>query len=148
MRRPALTLLAVALLATGPGCGGDGADSPADAVRTYNEAVAEGDGERACAQLDPAAQEELRQSTQGEARGSCEETIELLSDFYDDATKDRLRKAKVVATAEGDRATARLTLPTGLGGPDQRQAYELRRVDGDWKIESLGLTPEPPPTAP
>lgn len=149
MRRSALTLLAVALLATGAGCGGgDGADSPAGAVRTYNEAVAEGDGERACNQLDAAAREELHQSTQGEARGSCEETIELLSDFYDDATKDRLRNAKVAATTEGDRATARLTSPTGLGGPDQRQVYELRRVDGDWKIASLGLTPEPAPVAP
>lgn len=130
-------------------CGGDSeAGSPGDAVRAYNDAVADGDGERACGHLDPAAQEELRLSTQGEARGSCEQTIEVLSDFYDDATKERLRDSRVTAAAEGDRAAARLASPAGLGGPDREQTLELRRTDGEWKIVSLGLTVEPPPPAP
>lgn len=149
MRRPLLTLLALALLAAGPACGGDeDAGTPAAAVESYNEAVADGDGERACGILDPAAEEELRQATQGEARGSCDQIVSLLSAFYDDATKDRLRDAQVAATTQGDRATARLTTPTGFGGPDQEQTYELRRADGEWTIVSLGLTIEQPPEAP
>src|SRR5215210_6189363 len=99
MLRPALTVAALALVTTSTGCGGDdGAASPADAVRAYNGAVADGDGDRACAQLDASAQKELQQSTQGAARGSCKQVIELLAAFYDDATKQRLRDAKVAAS--------------------------------------------------
>ena len=149
MRRRHTTLVAIAALTAFAGCGGDdAASSPAGAVRAYNDAVADGDGERACGHLDPAAQEELRQSTQGEARRSCRETIELLAAFYDDATKKRLRDAKVAATSEGDRAAARVKSPAGLGGPDREQTLELRRADGDWKIVSLGIAIEPVPPAP
>jgi hypothetical protein len=126
-------------VATAIGCGGDdGASSPADAAREYNGAVADGNGERACNLLDRSAQEELRASTQGSARGSCKQVIELLSAFYDDATKQRLRDAKVTASQEGDSGAARFTSPTG---PQAEQTYELRRVDGNWKITSLGITP-------
>ena len=147
MRRRRLTTLLTILVAGVAACGDENeASTPAGAVRAYNDAVADGDGERACGHLDPAAQEELRQSTQGEARRSCERAIELVAAFYDDATKERLRKAEVAATTRGDEAAARLTTPTGFG--ERRQRLELRRVDGEWKIVSLGLTVEPPPPAP
>jgi len=140
---PALTAAALALAATTTtsACGeDDDASSPADAVRAYNSAVADGDGERACARLDQAAQNELRDSTQGAARGSCQQTVELLAAFYDDATKERLRDAEVAASEQGDRGSARFTSPVGSGGPERQQTYELRRIDGDWKMTSLGLT--------
>ena len=146
--RQLITLLAITVLPMAA-CGNDGdTSSPAGTVRAYNDAVADGDGERACGYLDPAAQEELRQSTQGEARGSCEQVIDLLADFNDDATKDRLRDAEVAASEEGDRAAARLASPDGFGGPDRQQTIELRRTDGEWKIVSLGLVIEPAPVAP
>jgi hypothetical protein len=135
-------LPAVALLLTVAGCGSGGASSPADAVRSYNSALASGDGERACEQLDERARQELQQSTQGAIRGSCRKVIEALAAFYDDATKDRLREAAVQAQPHGDRATATFTSPVGFGVPDRRQSYELRKVGGAWKIASLGLTPE------
>jgi hypothetical protein len=134
-------LPAVALALTVVGCGSGGASSPADAVRAYNTALADADGERACEYLDPSAQQELQQSTQGAIRGSCRKVIEALAAFYDDATKDRLREANVQAEPHGDRATATFTSPVGFGVPDRQQSYELRKVDGDWKIASLGLTP-------
>jgi len=141
MRRPALTAAALVLATAPSACGGDdGAASPADAVRSYNNAVADGDGERACNQLDSAAQQELRDSTQGAARGSCKQVIELVAAFYDDATKERLRDAKVAGSEQGDRGSARFTSPVGFGGPEREQTYELRKVDGEWKITSLGLT--------
>jgi hypothetical protein len=140
MRRPALTACAVALAATPSACGGDdGASSPAEAVRAYNGAVADGDGERACAQLDKSAQIELRDATQGAARSSCKQVVELLAAFYDDATKERLRDAEIAASQQGDRGAARFTSPIGSGGPAQAQTFELRRIDGEWKITSLGL---------
>ena len=150
MLRPALTVAALALAVTGAGCGGDDASStPAGAVRTYNDAVADGNGDKACAQLDVAAQKELQESIQGAARGSCKKVIEAIAAFYDDATKDRLREAKVAASEQGDRGRARFNSPSGLGGPDQAQTYELRREDGNWKITSLGLSgPDPGTGAP
>src|SRR5215203_4968980 len=149
MSRPALTVLPLALGAALIGCGGDdGGSSPADAVRAFNGAVADGDGDRACAVLDDAAEAELQQSTQGSASSSCKQVIKLLAAFYDDATKDRLRDVKVEAPAEGERATARFTSPAATGGPEREQTYELRRVDGDWKIDSLGLEPAEPGLVP
>ena len=149
MKRPVMTACALALAAAPSACGDDGASSPADAVRAYNHALADGDGEKACAQLDNAAQKELQESIQGAARGSCKKVIEAIAAFYDDATKDRLRQAKVAASEQGDRGRARFSSPTGLGGPDAAQTYELRRVDGDWKITSLGLSgPDPGTGAP
>jgi hypothetical protein len=142
------TVPAVALVLSIAGCGDDGAGSPADAVRSYNSAVADGDGKAACDRLDKTAQDELRQSTQGPTRSSCAKVIETLAAFYDDATKERLRKAEVRAQPSGNRATATFNAPAALGGPDREQSYELRKVDGDWKIASLGLTPDPGIVAP
>ena len=146
MLRPAITAAALALAAYAVGCGGDDAASPADAVRAYNGALADGDGERACEQLDAAAQEELQQATQGRARGSCKQVIELIAAFYDEATKDKLREAKVASSAQGDQGSARFSAPTGLGGPAREQTYELHRTGGEWKITSLGLSVANPGT--
>jgi len=150
MRSPPPTLAAIGLATTLIACGGDdSASSPGDAVRSYNKAVADGNGDKACGYLDEAAQKELQESTQGAARGSCKQVIELLSAFLDDATKDRLRQAKVAASEQGDRGSARFTSPSGLGGPEQAQTYELHKVGDEWKITSLGLSnPEPGTGAP
>jgi hypothetical protein len=130
-------LPAVALVLTVAACGNDGAaGSPGDAVRSYNAAVADGDGGRACERLDKAAQDELRQSTQGAMRGSCKQVIEALAGFYDDATKERLRETKVETRTDGDSATATFASPVG---PDRQATYGLERNDGDWKIASLGI---------
>jgi hypothetical protein len=147
MLRPALTVAALALAATGAGCGGDDASStPAGAVRTYNDAVADGNGDKACAQLADSAQKELQRSTQGSARGSCKQVVDLLAAFYDDATKNRLHDAKVAAAQTGDTARARFTSPVAFGGPEREQTYELRRVGDSWKITSLGFAPTDPGT--
>jgi hypothetical protein len=140
MRRPAITAAAIALAAHSIGCGGDdGAASPADAVRSYNGAVADGDGDRACKYLAASAQHELTSATQGQARGSCKQVIEILSAFYDDATKEKLRHAKVASAQTGSTARARFSAPTGLGGPSRAQTYELRKQGDDWEITSLNL---------
>ena len=138
------TLPVVAIVLFMAGCGDDtGSGSPAEAVRSYNAAVADGDGGRACDHLEKTARKELQDSAQGAIRGSCAKVVEALAAFYDEATKERLRDAKVQAEPEGDRATATFKAPAALGGPDRAQSYEMRRVDGGWKIASLGLTTEP-----
>jgi hypothetical protein len=128
---------AVALLVTAVGCGGaSSASSPTDAVRSFNSAVADGDGARACDLLDGAARRELQDSTQGAIRGSCRQVIEALAAFYDDATKDRLRDAEVQSQPDGDRATA--TFASAVT-PGRRESYSLRRTGGSWRIASLGI---------
>ena len=142
------TVPAVALVLSIVGCGDAGDGSPADTVRSYNAAVADGDGKEACDRLDKTAQDELRQSTQGPTSSSCAKVIETLAAFYDDATKERLRKAEVKAEPSGNRATATFNAPPALGGPGREQSYELRKVDDEWKIASLGLTADPGIVAP
>ena len=137
------TVPAVALAVALAACGDGGtSESPGDAVRDYNVAIAEGDGERACDRLEKTAQEELQQSSQGSIRGSCAKVVETLSGFYDEATKEALGKVNVQTEVQGDRATATFISPGALGGRQREQSYELRRVDGDWKIASLGITPD------
>jgi hypothetical protein len=133
--------LAAALLGALGACGsGDKpAGSPGDTVRTYNAAIADGKSQRACAQLDATAQKELQDAVQGAARASCKDVIGLLAGFYDQATKDRLRAAKVEVKTTGGRASATFPSPTALGGPQGRQTYELKREGGRWKIDRLNL---------
>ena len=108
-------------------------------MSAYNDAVAAGDGDKACSLLDPAAQKELQNQTQGSARGSCKQVIDLLAAFWDDATKERLKNAKVAVAQQNDTARARFTSPVPFGGPDRAQTYVLKREGGKWKITSLGL---------
>ena len=139
MPRPAVTVVALALAGLVVGCGDHGAaGTPAGAVRSYNDAVAGGDGQRACDLLDPSAQAELRRSAQGQARSSCRQVVEALAAFYDDATKERLRAARVAVAQQSDRAWARFTSPVAFGGPQRAATYELRRAGDRWKITSLG----------
>ncbi len=130
-------------VAVGCGSGEDGAGkSPADVVTAYHTAIAAGDAKSACGQLSDAAQKQLRDSTQGAARGSCEQVIELISAFYDGSAKKALKEAKIAITEDGDAATATFQAPLGLGGPPTSQSYDLVRSDGNWKIEKLQLAGE------
>jgi hypothetical protein len=131
-------LIAASLVACGSG-DDEAAGKPADVVRAYHDAIAGGDGKGACRQLTPGAQKQLQDSTQGAARASCDQVIELLSAFYDGSAKKALRAAKVTVTEDGDTATASFSAPLGLGGPPQQQSYDLTRTDGTWKIEKLQL---------
>jgi hypothetical protein len=140
MRSPiACLLLVITAAVAGCGSGEKSSSSPADAVRVYHAAIADGDAGKACDQLSDQAQKQLRDSTQGAARGSCEQVIELVVAFYDRTTKEALRKAKVTVKEKGDSATASFQAPVGLGGPPQTQTYELSRQGGEWKINQLGL---------
>src|SRR4051794_9531202 len=100
-------ILLGALALAGCGAAAQGAGNPADAVRAYHAAIAAGDGAKACDQLDEAAQQQLRDATQGAVRGSCKQVIDLLSAFWDGATKHGLKRAKVtIGHRDDDSAVA------------------------------------------
>ena len=98
------------------GCGGsdDGADDagPEDVVRTYLEAVADGDGERACDQLTDDVQRQAvdflsAQLPQLEA-SSCADGLGQLAEDLGEEEKDGLRDpGEASAEIDGDTAIVR-----------------------------------------
>jgi hypothetical protein len=120
----ALAALSIAAFA---GCGPFGG-GPEDAVKDFSEALADGDGEKACDQV---TDEYKEQELGGD---DCEQNIEDAADELKDEDKDKLRDVEVSDVEEdGDKATAKVKLE----GEDEDEV-ELEKVDGDWKISGEG----------
>lgn len=117
------------------GCGGEDepeGDSPERTVRTYLVALAEGDGERACAELTRAGQAELSGfvATQlGLTRlKDCVGMTEQLSDVLPETTSEELIDSDIgEIQVDGAKATA-----SPPGGP--ARMHLVRRRD-DWLID-------------
>jgi predicted small lipoprotein YifL len=126
--RALVTALALALLA---GCGADG-PPPEDEVRTavsaFGEATAAKDYQRLCdGILAPALIAEV------EAIGlPCEVA---LRQGLDSVREPRLTVGRV--RVEGDRATAQVR-SAAAGQEPSEDSLRLQRVDGAWRIASLG----------
>jgi hypothetical protein len=149
MRRMIPAVLVAALAALG-GCGGDENDSrPSGAndrqavqrqVASYLKAYAAGDGERACRHLTPSRRRLADAQTRQRGTGSCERVLSIVGPKLLNAVPAGQRQrfldmltdpSRVSAKITGDRAVA------SLQGATQR--LELRRVDGRWLIDKLGL---------
>ena len=101
------------------------------AISEFAEAIADGDGDSACALLTEDAQEEVADS----AGGDCEAAFDAAGEQLDDDEKDELNDIEPDdVEVDGDRATA--TVPEIGGGGDTE--FELVREDGDWLISDLG----------
>jgi Domain of unknown function (DUF4878) len=120
-----LTALSLAAFA---GCGPFGGNSPEDAIKDFSEAVADGDGEKACDLVtDDYKEEEF-------GGDECEEQVEAFGDEASDEDKDKLRDVEVSDVEEdGDKATAKVKTE----GEDEDEV-ELEKVDGDWKLSGEG----------
>lgn len=148
LSRPPLTALATALvLALGAtGCGSsddDGGGSDEQQARATVEklyaAIADGDAEGVCAQLNEKAQRQLEQGGLGGKSGSC---VDSFQQFLDEAEKagglDLTLKAKVRSVeVTGDSAVAKVS----FGGGGRNGEIPLEKVDGEWKLEAAGATP-------
>jgi hypothetical protein len=120
------------LLATGlaVGCGGSD-DDPEDVVRTYLEAVADGDGEKACDQLTGEAKRQAVDflSSQAPEFGatSCEDGLDQLSENLGEDEKDILREpGEATVEIDGDSATVTFEEAT--------TPAELTKSGDDWLI--------------
>lgn len=125
------TLLAVLAAAfTFAGCGNSTADDAAQPVKTYFDALADGDGERACDQLAGEAQRELVVSAVEQVPElnitTCAETVEAVSGMIGPDEESRLRDAEMRVEVDGDTATV-----TPEGGTD---SAEVAQIDGRWLI--------------
>lgn len=105
------------------GCGGDGGgEGPEDSVRALYDALAAGDGERACGELTERGQAEVTKAT---GDSSCAEALTAAdrSEFEDAEVQE------VDTSGETGTATVR------TGSSTKRLA--LRKVGDEWKVEGL-----------
>jgi hypothetical protein len=132
--RAAVAALACATLLSG--CGGDGGDDAPDpeqvteAVTEYAHAFGDGDGEKACDLLTPAARDQFtaRVSSLVGTR-DCAEAIGKLQAVAGPNVTGPFREAKVESVmVTGDKATARIL----AGGATESVALEKR--DGEWLL--------------
>jgi Domain of unknown function (DUF4878) len=110
------------------GC--DGGDSdPEDTVQTFVDALAQGDGQEACAQLTEGAQQLTIPGNEGfDPDAPCEDKVMR---FFG-ASRGRLADATVEVTEESDSvATAEVT----TYGEDPVASLELVKEGDEWRID-------------
>ena len=133
--------LAYALVGLGVLASSCGSESDQDqikgTVQDYINATADGNGEDACDEFTGPAKRELIELAQAAVDTvECEEAVETLAGLLGDEEKDQLKnavsdEADIRVTVKGDRARVQIRGAT--------QAPLLVKIDGDWKINTLGF---------
>lgn len=102
-------------------------------MKTYLEALADGDGEKACDQLTGEAKRAVLDEISGQlpefGAASCEDALDTLAENLGEDEKSALRDAEIEVKVDGDTATAR-----PAKGTDDA---ELRKIDGKWLISRI-----------
>ena len=117
---------ALGLAAAATGCGVSDERRVKSTVERFYRAAAQGDGRAACGQLSG--------GTGRPGSTQCEVSIEQLGELGGPEAKRRLASVDVIDTkVDGNTATTRAQVPGQTPVP-----LQLRRIDGEWKCESLG----------
>lgn len=128
----ALALL-VAVVLGGCGGGSNSGPAPRDVVKQYFAALADGDANKTCGFLAPAAREDVANYAKAvglPALSRCETAFRTIAGELTDAARATLRRARVTSlTIHADRATGTVSGAT--------RPIELIRVDGVWRIAHL-----------
>ena len=128
----ATTIAVIALLAALPGCAGAVRDKEVqDTVKTYLDALAEGEGEKACDQLTDTAKlgalEALRERFPELDASSCEDGLSQLAENIGEVEKDALRDpGEIDVRISGASATAK---PENVA-----REVELNKAGDKWLI--------------
>jgi hypothetical protein len=109
-------------------CAGSDEDQVAETVKRFYRAAADGDGEEACDQLTESAREAA-------GPGQCEAAIDQLGELGGATTRRRFEAVEVRGTRVQDKQATTNAVVAGQSPVTLR----LRRVDGEWKLESLGF---------
>jgi hypothetical protein len=135
MRRAGVVVALAVLLGA---CGGKDAPSDSEQVRDtvvgFGRATAAHDYKAMCARLAPALLDKLRQ-----VGVPCEQALEQ---GLGDVKSPKLSVGKI--TVDDDTATAQVRTSAEGESPSD-DTVQLRRVNGSWRISSLGKTAEPGP---
>ena len=137
--RPPATALLAALCIAAPGCGDSGPSDEAQIRSTLGEfqrATAEGDVAALC---DRILAPDLVETVESIGL-SCETAI---GRAFGDVEDPRLSIGEV--SVDGDRATAQVR-SSARGQEPSEDAVELVRLDGAWRVASLGEGEEPAAT--
>jgi hypothetical protein len=123
----------------GNASGGSDREQARATVEALYAAIADGDAERVCEQLNERAQNQLAEGGLGKESSSCSESFQ---GFLDEAEKagglNLTLKAKVKSVkVTGDTAVAQVT----FGGQGRDGEIPLEKVDGEWKLEAAGAAP-------
>jgi hypothetical protein len=128
--RAVVAVLVAALAVAATGCGKSEEDKAKSAVEDYLEAVSNGDGDKACGLVTAATKKKIEQS----AKRPCPQTFSSLNQGPGKAVLEAFKDAKVEGVkVDGDKATADIKLR------QLSQKTNLRKEDGDWKLESTGI---------
>jgi len=129
-------------------CGGSDNDAPSGGsdqeqaratVETLYAAIADGDAEKVCEQMNEAAQKQMAAGGLGTKSKSCPEAFQKFLDQAEKAGGLNLTlKAKVKSVkVTGDTAVAKVS----FGGKGRNGEIPLEKVDGEWKLEAAGASP-------
>lgn len=132
--RPLFIALIAALTAILLGCGETNRDEIESTLKSFNSALAESDGERACELLTEPTRVEI------ERRGDCAKLATRLSRSGGRTAHEikALALGKVSdLTVEGTIATAKVQAPGGYPA----RSVELEETEGTWQISETPLGP-------
>ena len=120
------------------GNGGTDQQQARTTVENLYAAIADGDAEKVCDQLNEAAQKQLAAGGLGEKSGSCADSFQAFLDQADKAGGLNLTlKAKVESVkVTGDTAVAKVSF-----GKSRNGEVPLQKIDGQWKLEAAGAAP-------
>ena len=132
VRRSAALLLVLVLA----GCGGGEEGKVREVMQRHAEALAEGDGERACRDLTAEARRLVVVSVDAVAPGlgarTCEQALRAIGGRLDDEAKRQLRDAHYEVELHGD--------GTATADPDTVSGEaQLRKRGGRWVITRLNF---------
>jgi hypothetical protein len=150
-------LLIAAVIASAVAAGGCGNDDEqldprsqaiADSILAFTNAVADGDGAKACAKLTERGQKRLQRVAKAELgtrSESCVEAIEKSASELPGPALDALRSPAISEIrAEGDSATATIEPPADLkelalaaGRTDVTAEVQLVRRRGEWRLDEF-----------
>lgn len=132
MRRAPLLLALIALTASA--CGSD--EKQIDGVvREYVSGIGEGDGKQVCGVLAGPYQREVLGPPQYE--GGCEDRVEQYSDDFSEEERRAFEETEIEVKLTGkETALVRTKSPSPNEDFVADAAYNMRKFDDGWKIES------------
>jgi hypothetical protein len=125
VRRSVVVLAGLAFVA-GTGCGGTSEEDEArDVVKTYAEAIADGDEGKVCATLSRESKKRFDR-----AKTTCEDAYKSFGKFLRGNQKATLKDLDPEVKVDGNKAT------TKIDQAPLRGELRLKKEGGDWKIST------------
>ena len=133
MRLKVAAALLAAIATLGCGSGGSDEDKIRDTHRAFSEAVADGEGDEACALMTSEARQEALGAGVFLGGGDCAEVLSKFKGLLDKGDLEELRNSKVTnVTITGETALVRASSDID----DDDDPTRMRKVSGDWLIDA------------